>query len=200
MTSFHEIRFPASISCKAEGRPAFKTEISSLKNGYEKRNILWSSCRAEYKIKYKEISKSETNQIISFFMARKGRSYGFRFKDWNDFEARNQTIGIGDNQKTNFQLIKEYGDDENKYKRTIHKVVDDSIYVYINGVEQQSGFTIDNNSGVISFSSPPELNAEITANFEFDIPVRFDEDLLMAKSHSFSTSSIDNIKLVELKI
>jgi len=40
--SFHNARFPSSISFKAEGGPVFKTEISTVKSGQEKRNILWS--------------------------------------------------------------------------------------------------------------------------------------------------------------
>lgn len=200
MSSFHAIRFPSSISFKAEGGPVFKTEIASLKNGKEKRNILWSQARSEYEIYYKDISKNETNQVIAFFMARNGSAYGFLFKDWNDFEAKGEVIGTGDDSTTDFQLTKEYGDAQNKYKRIIKKPAQDSVSIYVDGALQSSGYSVDYDDGVVSFDNPVPLDEVVTADFEFDIPVRFESDFLIAKNDSFSKSTIKSFKLIELKL
>ena len=197
--SFHNARFPSSISFKAEGGPVFKTEISTVKSGQEKRNILWSKSRAEYQINFKEISQNEVSKLISFFMARMGKAYSFRFKDWNDFEANDEIIGDGDGTKTDFQLTKKYGDDENIYTRKITKPVEGSMRVYISGVEQQSGYSLNYNDGIIIFDNPISLGSEVSASFQFDIHVRFENDMLLAKTDSYSTSSIKNIKLIEIK-
>lgn len=200
MSSFHETRFPSSISFKAEGGPVFRTEIATLKSGLEKRNIVWSRSRAEYEISYTDISNNETSEIISFFMARRGSAYGFRFKDWNDFQASSEEIATADGATTNFQLIKNYGDDENTYQRIITKPVTDSVSVYVDGNQQQTGVSINYSNGVITFDSPPALGELITADFEFDVPVRFASDMLVAKTESHSKSSIKKIKLLEIKI
>lgn len=200
MSSFHKVTFPSSISFKAEGGPAFKTAIATQKSGKEKRSILWANARSKYEINYKDISKSETNEIISFFMARNGSAYGFRFKDWNDFEVTSQNIGVGDSTTTNFQLIKEYGDDENIYKRVINKPVEGSVSIYVNGTLQQGNYSINYNDGVISFDGAVASGAIITADFEFDIPVRFATDMLIAKTESYLKSSIKSISLIELKL
>ncbi len=199
MTDFHDVSFPTSISFKSEGGPVFKTQIANLNSGLEKRNILWSKARAEYEISYKDISKNETNQIINFFMARRGRAYGFRFKDWNDFEAKNITIAIGDGTTKNFQLIKTYGDEANNYTRIITKPIEGSVVIYIDEVQKESGFRLNYNSGIISFDNPITNGEELTVDFEFDIPVRFGEDTLLAKNESYTKSSIKKIKLVEIK-
>ena len=35
---------------------------------------------------------------------------------------------------------------------------------------------MDTTTGVVRFSVPPALDLEVTADFEFDVPVRFDTD------------------------
>ena len=38
------------------------------------------------------------------------------------------------------------------------------------------GWTADVSTGVVTFLSPPSVGANLTAGFEFDVPVRFDTD------------------------
>jgi uncharacterized protein (TIGR02217 family) len=48
--------------------------------------------------------------------------------------------------------------------------------VYLDSIEQLGGWSIDTTTGIVTFSVPPALEAEVTADFEFDVPVRFDTD------------------------
>jgi len=199
--SFHDVRFPSSISFKAEGGPAFLTRISSLKSGKENREILWSSARAEYQIDYNSISKEESKKVLSFFAGRMGKAYAFRFKDWNDFEASNQKLGSGDGVKTKFQLIKTYGDEQNYYERKISKPVESTVKIFVDNVEQNenSDFQLDYTNGILDFSAAVAQNAIVTAQFEFDVPVRFENDVLLIKTDSYTSSTIRNIRLLEVK-
>ncbi len=198
--SFHEVRFPADISFKATGGPEFKTDVVSLSSGHEKRNSIWSYPRARYELSFKDISKTQSNKTLSFFMARKGKAYGFRFKDWNDFEAKNQIIGVGNGTQTAFQLVKEYQDEIQNFQRRIYKPVEGSVVCYVNSTLITVGFSVDLVSGILNFTEPPAVAAVISADFQFDVPVRFNTDFLGSGTESYDNTSVRKIELTEVKV
>ncbi|WP_368666763.1 DUF2460 domain-containing protein [Wolbachia endosymbiont of Mansonella ozzardi] len=77
----------------------------------------WSHARARYNIAYGVRSNEQLTELITFFNVQRGRTIGFRFKDWSDFTATNQEIGIVDNKKTTFQLIKTHVSRKDKQVR-----------------------------------------------------------------------------------
>jgi uncharacterized protein (TIGR02217 family) len=200
MVSFHEVRFPAYISFKAKGGPEFKTDIVALSSGHEKRNIAWQIGRAKYELNYKDISKKQSDDVLEFFMARRGQAYGFRFKDWNDYEAKNEIIGTGNGVKTQFQLVKNYGEDAYKYQRKICKPVGSSVLLFVGSTQQSGNFSVNDTNGIITFSVPPQNNLTIKASFQFDVPVRFNSDFLDTETESFGKNSFKKIELIEIKV
>ena len=46
--NFHEVRFPAALSVGSSGGPERRTEIVTLKNGFEERNSPWAHSRRRY--------------------------------------------------------------------------------------------------------------------------------------------------------
>lgn len=200
MVSFHEVRFPADISYKTIGGPEFKTEITELSNGAEKRNIAWQNARAKYQLSLEDINTAQSNNITSFFMARRGSAYGFRFKDWNDFQAKNEIIGVGNGVQTQFNLVKNYGEENFKYQRRISKPVENSVLLYVDNAQLTTGFSINYTNGIITFSTAVAANKIITASFDFDVPVRFNNDFLENEIKSFGKTKIKNLELIEIKI
>ncbi len=200
MTNFHEIRFPADISYKAESKKTFLTNIAELAGGFEQRNISQTTPRTSYTIKFNSITSGQAEKIRDFFIARKGRAYGFRFKDWQGFQAKNQNMGVGDGVTKDFQIIKTYTDEIENYQRVITKPVEDSVSVFVDDVLQTSGFTINYASGVVSFSTAPASGKIITASFDFDVPVRFAKDEFEFSLESFSKGSLGEIELVEVRV
>jgi hypothetical protein len=79
------------------------------------------------------------DELIAFFRARKGKAYGFRFKDWTDYKATSQLIGTGDGAIKTFQLVKRYPSGSVVEVRTITKPIAGTVRVYKDGVEQLSG-------------------------------------------------------------
>ena len=77
---------------------------------------------------------------------------------------------------SNFQLRKQYISGNTTVNRPVTKPVEDSYSIFIDGIEQVEAvdYTLDTTTGVITFNTAPANNEVITANFEFDIPVRFD--------------------------
>jgi len=200
MTSFHEVRFPDDISYGSSGGPEFSTDVVITHSGYEQRNINWSAARAVYNVAHGVKTQSQLETLIAFFRARRGRAYGFRFKDWADYSATGQAIGTGDNATTTFQLVKTYSSGSETVTRNVNKPVDNSVVIYVDDVEQSSGVSYDATTGVVTFSSAPATDAAITADFEFDVPVRFDNDRLSASLDSYGVNSWRDIPLVEIRV
>jgi len=195
--SFLEIRFPESISFNSSSILEFNTTVVQTKNGSEQRNINWSENKMKYNIISGIKTKDEINEILTFFRLVKGMGYGFRFKDWSDYSATRQKIGTGDGNNTQFQLIKTYTNSDNTYVRTIIKPVISTIKVYLNDV-QTSDFSIDLTTGIITFNTAPVTDSIITADFEFDVPVRFCDDNLHITLETLNSGSVKEIALIEV--
>lgn len=195
--SFLEIRFPDSISFNSSTILEFNTTIITSKNGKEFRNVNWNNNKMKFNIVNGIKTKTELDEVIKFFRNVKGKAYGFRFKDWTDFSATNQQIGIGDGETKEFQLIKTYTINGNTYTRKIKKPVFSTIKVFLDGVETND-FSIDLTNGLITFEVAPSDTTIITANFEFDIPVRFNTDLLEITMDSINSGKIKDLELIEI--
>ena len=174
--TFHEVRIPETISYGVSGGVGFKTDIIENFAGFEQRNISWSQIKGKWTISYNTRNKNDLEILNAFFIARRGKAYGFRFKDWSDYQAINTNIAVGNGSTTTFQLIKIYADFASSYIRTIKKPVSDTVKIYLNGTLQSSGYTVNHITGIITFTTAPASGVVITADFEFDVPVRFDTD------------------------
>jgi uncharacterized protein (TIGR02217 family) len=121
--------------------------------------------------------------VIAFFEERRGRLYGFRFRDRVDcrsgspsaaHSATDQRIGTGDGARATFQLVKTYGLAHAPYTRPIVKPVAGTVRVAVNGAEQAaSAFGCDETTGLVTFAAGhlPPAGAAVTAGFEAgDIP------------------------------
>lgn len=195
--SFLEIKFPDSISFNSSTILEFNTTVITSKNGKEFRNVNWNNNKMKFNIINGIKTKTELDEVIKFFRNVKGKAYGFRFKDWTDFSATNQQIGIGDGETKEFQLIKTYTINGNTYTRKIKKLVISTIKVFLDGVETND-FSIDLTNGLITFEVAPSDTTIITANFEFDIPVRFNTDLLEITMDSINSGKIKDLELIEI--
>lgn len=198
--AFHEVQFPVDISYGSSGGPNYSTDVVVTAGGHEQRNINWSAARAKYNVAHGVKTQTQLDALISFFRARKGRAHGFRFKDWMDYEALSQSIGTGDGSETDFQLFKQYSSGGESESRSITKPVSGTVKIYLDGSEQLSGWSVDTATGVVSFSSAPGNAVAITADFEFDVPVRFDTDQLSARLDDYGVRSWQNITLVEVRV
>lgn len=197
--SFAEIRFPDSISFGSIGGPEFSTNIVELRSGYEQRNINWSQARLSYNIAYGIKTKSQLDELIKFFFARKGRAIGFRFKDWIDYSAIGENLGVGNGVTIEFQLKKTYISGCETYERKIIKPVFGTVRIYIDGIEILNGFSINVTTGIVKFNVAPAVGVLITADFEFDVPVRFNTDKLDINLQSLNSGKIQEIKIVEVR-
>jgi uncharacterized protein (TIGR02217 family) len=209
--AFHELRFPASLSFGSIGGPERRTQIVALANGFEERNTPWAHARRRYDAGMGLRSLDDVETLIAFFEARQGQLIGFRWKDWSDFKScspsqdiseLDQLIAVGDEVTDVWPLTKTYRSGEFTYARPITKPVTGSVRVAIGGDLLREGidFQVEFETGLVSFTHPPDLGADVRAGFEFDVPVRFDTDGIMTSISSFQAGEAPNIPIVEIRV
>ncbi|TCT40979.1 DUF2460 domain-containing protein [Martelella mediterranea] len=209
--SFHEVRFPLRLSLSTSGGPMRRTDIVNLSNGRESRNQRWRDSRRSYDAGSAVRSLSDLYELVSFFEARSGQLYGFRFRDPVDYKscgplqqpgAADQWIGVGDGETGSFQLIKTYGDGAAAKSRKIEKPVADTVKVTVDAaVIPPSSYSVDETTGLVTFQSGnvPASGAEIFAGYEFDVPVRFDIDQININMSAFNAGHVPNVPLMEIR-
>jgi uncharacterized protein (TIGR02217 family) len=206
---FHEVRFPLDVALGSRGGPVRRTDIVTLASGREHRNARWAASRRRYDAGLGVRGLDALHAVVAFFEERRGRLYGFRFRDRMDWRSGppgtaptplDQSIGTGDGATTGFPLVKTYGGAHAPYRRLIAKPVGGSVRVAVNGVEQAvgSGFSCDPATGIVVFTTAPPAGAAVTAGFDFDVPVRFDTDELDIDLSAFEAGAIPRIPLVEI--
>ena len=197
---FVEVQFPPDISYGSSGGPEYATDIVASQSGYEQRNVNWEQARARFNVAHGVKTSAQLDTLIAFFRARKGRAFGFRFKDWTDYQATAVLIGTGDGSTTHFQLAKSYSSGAVTESRVVTKPVSGTVQIYENAVLQTTGVTVDMTTGIVNFTTPPGSGVAITASFEFDVPVRFDTDRLSARLDAYGVHSWLDIPLVEVRV
>jgi len=209
--SFHDVRFPANLSFGSVGGPERRTEVVTLANGFEERNTPWEHSRRRYDAGIGMRSLDDVETLISFFEARRGQLHGFRWKDWSDYKSgqpsanptfTDQIIAWGDGTTTEFQLIKTYRSGSQSYARPIKKAVEGTVLLGLKGDPLIEGthFSVDHDMGIVSFTTAPENGAEVTAGYEFDVPVRFDTDRIHTSVASFQAGDAPNVPVVEVRV
>jgi uncharacterized protein (TIGR02217 family) len=206
---FDNERFPTAISRGSTGGPERRTEVVTTASGREERNSRWAHSRRSYDVGTGVKSRADLEAVIAFFEERRGRLHAFRFKDHADFKSSvggaspaptDQAIGTGNGATAAFQLVKRYGQGLRLYVRDIVAPVAGTVRVAVNGSETAQ-FSVDHQTGVVTFNAGaiPAAGANVTAGFEFDVPVRFDTDEIAVNLSHFEAGEIPSIPLVEVR-
>lgn len=195
----HDCRFPDKILRAAKGGPRFKTSLGTGDSGIQTANQDWPSSIREWVVGRKMTTKDGLDELLAFFECRGGQAYGFLFRDPSDFFVGlkyTQGVGFehdaasnfatGDASTTVFQLQKKMVSGPTTKYRKITRPLDKDRSdaptgaldpkVYLGGVEQVSGWTLNYSTGALTFTSPPGDGVAIGWSGMFDIPANFQTD------------------------
>lgn len=210
MTDFHEIRFPTDIARGARGGPERLTQIVTLASGREVRNSRWAHSRRRYDAGVGIRTLDALAAVVAFFEERRGRLYGFRWRDRLDWKsgppsqahaATDQIIGTGNGVTATFQLCKHYGTGIATYRRPITKPLPGEVLVAVDGAAvDPAHVACDATTGLVTFAAGhlPGPGAVVSAGFFFDVPVRFDIDAIEVDLSAFEAGEIPRIPIVEI--
>ena len=107
-------------------------------------------------------------------------------------------IGIGDGATRHFQAIKIYGD-LHEYRRKLTRLVAGSVSIFLDDAAVFGDWSVDENTGLVTFTTAPPEGAIIKMSAEFDVPVRFDTDLMEAAFAGPDIHNWQQVRLVEVK-
>ncbi len=207
-SDFHEVRFPLDVALRGSGGPCGAPRSSRWRPAAEHRNSRWADSRRRYDAGLGIRTLDALHAVLAFFEERRGRLYGFRYRDRVDHRSgppsqtitpADQRIGTGDGATRVFALAKTYGDGPAPYRRVIAKPVAASVRIALGAVETTGAQAVcDAATGLVTFAAPPPPGVPITAGFEFDVPVRFDTDELSIDLAAFTAGEVPRVPLVEI--
>ncbi len=188
--AFHEVRFPELITYGSSGGgPEFLTEVQATDSGGEQRIAKWAVARYSYQVGL-DADQEQAKEIYAFFLARRGKLHGFRFKDWLDYKDEGRGIIVA--VSGGLQLAKTYGDIAGTYIRRIQKPVAGTVQFYV-GNTLQGGVTVSSTTGMVTGGS-----VNMTWRGEFDVPVRFDTDKCNMNIEDFDSRTWSGLPIIEL--
>ena len=175
--AFIEARLLDKVAYGFQIGPQFYTRTVPLQNGHERRNRNWDTFKWRGTAPYSRIKATDHNLVLGAILRAGGMADAFRFKNWLDYSVTGQALGTSPAGSTPVQLVRDYdlfGGDA--YTRTITKPVSGTVTVYENGTPKSG--TINTTTGLFTPSTAWTAAATLTADFEFDIPMRFNSDWL----------------------
>jgi uncharacterized protein (TIGR02217 family) len=177
--SFVEALFPDCLSYGSVGGPGYATDIVELASGHEQRNQRWSRERHRYDLAMTVRTQAQRDEITAFFRRMKGRTYGWRIKDWADHTGTNEYLGtVQPGSSMSFQLRKAYTVGGDTEFRAISKPRAGVIVTVDNVPLSSNYYSVDVTTGEVYIGTAPAPGSIVRASFEFDVPVRFDTDTL----------------------
>lgn len=204
--SFHDVQFPPVIARGASQGPSFSTQIVTTSGGGERRNVNWSQARRRYNVGTGLRTRADAAVLLAFFHARQGRAFGFRFKDFSDFELSRQNIGTTNGSLATFQIFKRYTSGGINHDRTITRPVSGTVRCWQNGTERTLGagatqFQVNLTTGVITLGSTlaATTGQAVEVQCEFDVPCRFDTDDMAVAMTTFFNQEWADISIVEVR-
>lgn len=206
MQAFDDVNFPLPIGREAQSTSRFSTQIFRSVTGHETRNSLWADAALAFDVGPGVRSEADCAELLRFFRARRGPARGFRLRDPLDHSSAeiggaphhsDQILGEGDGVRSDFALIKHYGDPPDAQQRRITRPVAGSVTVSVDGAAA-SGWTL-HSGGIIRFAEAPAAGTIVRAGFEFDVPVRFAADDLTVGAATFAAGEAVSVPLVEIR-
>lgn len=152
-----EVRFPPGISRGAIGGEMFATIVVAGSTGVEQRNENWDTDRMVWEVSHGLRTPEEGRELKAFFKCRKGKSRGFRFKNWDDYTSTNEVL-YQTGAKT-VQLAKTYSDGVFSSVKNIFKPTEDytPFTMRRNGVNF-TDFTLDETTGIVTLDADASFN------------------------------------------
>lgn len=199
--------------------PKWSTDIQTVDSGAERVNQRWSDPLRTF-IFPDAIREHDTfEEIYSLWLTMRGPYYTFAFSDPLDFASvplelpnvaptigfLDQSLGTGDGFTKTFQLTKTYTSGSESYTRDIYHPVTSSVLIGFDGANVDTLsptpiWSVDRNTGVVTFETAPASGVVITAGFYFDVEVRFSSDTdFEGVVRTTNVSGFSDLTLVEVR-
>lgn len=191
--SFIDTRINSRYRFGFVGGPEWRTLIVQLQSGAERRKAMWALPHHRYTADYATLTPAEKETLLHTFIVCRGAFSTFRFLDWNDYTATDESLGTGDGTSDPIQLVKTYTFGASSYERTITLPYD--VTVTANGTP--ISVTVDPLTGIATPVSPWPSGQALAWSGKFDVRVRFANDFNPFTSAAQQVREV-SVELVEV--
>jgi uncharacterized protein (TIGR02217 family) len=178
--------FPAlaGLAWSVTKTPTFQTRIQRAVSGRESRALDYPYPLWQFALVYDFLRDDpaagfdELRTLLGFFMLCQGAFGTFLFQDPSDCRVTGQQIGIGNASTAAFQLQRAMGSSLTG-GGFFEPIVAPNIVsaVYFDGITQDpASYSVDPNSGLVTFTTAPGGGLIITADFSYYFRCRFVDD------------------------
>lgn len=176
---------PACEAYGWQGGPEFKTTITALRNGRERRNAEWSQPTYRFTLPFLNIDQESYAGILNHFLACHGQLNAFLYRNRLDAVAADEVFAVADGTKAAFQLQKISTVDGVVMRRDVTALyvpgangvaVGATVAVTVNG--SPAAPTIDPQTGIVTFDAAPSAGAILRWSGQYAHWVRFAQDWL----------------------
>ncbi len=186
------------LSWNVVRRPVFSTIVQRAASGRETRAALFSFPIWEWDLSYdllRDDASQELRTLLGFFLQRQGAFDSFLFRDPTDNAVVDQSIGLGNGTRRNFQLVRALGGSvEPMFDIDGVPAVKAAGTPQVFGVQFSLGAT-----GEIVFTTPPPAGAPLHATFSYLFRVRFRDDLADFNQFAFRLWELQSLSLVGVR-
>jgi uncharacterized protein (TIGR02217 family) len=140
------------------------------------------------------VGPDDAEAVIDLFRDKIGPRYAFTMRDHSDYEATDEVLTPDDSGF--YQLTKRYGTDRPRLRDIILPDLS-TVIINLDGEPAVSGSYTMFEGGVIHPSSSWAAN-EVTASFEFFIPVRLADDKLTITVPAPGMKLIQQLRCIEV--
>lgn len=187
--------FPECPGYGFSAQPQYLVKINARQGGFETVGRRWPRPLVTFTaVPMSQRSDVDVQSVLNFWHAVGGRATPFLFKDWTDFQScrTGDVPGVGDQpldvvpditSGVTYQMLKLYKVGSIEQEREIMKPVGSTIRVFNGAGDEQTDFTVDENTGLIQVGGSFD-GAGVSWCGEFYVPVRFDSQLsVMVAEH-----------------
>src|SRR4051794_7238247 len=137
------------------------------------------------------VGYDELRTLAGFFLQQQGTFRPFLFDDPTDNTIADQLLGTGDGSVRTYQLVRGMGG----FAEPI-TAPDVISAIRFNGVRQdQAGYTVDSETRLVTFATPPPAGHAIAADFAYRFRVRFAEESVEFENFMHQLWQLKQIKL-----
>lgn len=164
--------------------PTFQTRIQRAVSGRELRALDYPYPLWQFTLVFNFLRDNasagydELRTLMGFFLLCQGAYGTFLFQDPSDYEVAGQSLGTGDSSTTAFQLQRAMGMTLPGGGFTEPIGAPNVVSaLYFNGITQNpAGYSVDFDTGIVTFDTPPPTGLAITVDFSYWFRCRFVDD------------------------
>jgi uncharacterized protein (TIGR02217 family) len=178
--------FPAlpGLAWSVTKAPTFQTRIQRAVSGRELRAVDYPNPLWQFTLVFAflrdnpSVGLDELRTLMGFFMSCQGASGTFLFEDPSDCRVSGQHLGTGDSSKSVFQLQRTMGTTLPNGGFSEPIIAPNTVdAIYFDGITQAgSSYSVDSNTGLVTFETPPSTGLVVTADFSYWFRCRFVDD------------------------